>query len=161
MAWDVAAVIIALASLCVALVAIGRDAPRLRIRASEPAAGSFYMTVVNVGLRAVRIERIGFTDPSRSPWGRSRWGLRDVDYTIPVWPLAGRRVDHIGTADSQRAQGDQMALPVILDPGYDVVVQCRNEDLWTRFGGSASLVVEDAADNLYVAAIPSGAAGWD
>jgi len=57
--------IVAMAGLFVALVATGaaiyairRDRADLRVTTSDAAAGNRWVTVVNVGLRPVRIERI-------------------------------------------------------------------------------------------------------
>ena len=49
---------IALVALGVAVYAIQRDRANLRVRYLEPAAGSQYASVVNIGLRAVRLEEL-------------------------------------------------------------------------------------------------------
>lgn len=113
---DVAQLAIALTALAAAIYAIRRDRPVLRARWASGAAGTVIVSIVNVGLRAVRVERL----IRREGWIRPR----DRDYSSWTSILA------------------VTPLPVIVEPGHEVIVPIANEDMYPTRG---RWFLEDAA----------------
>jgi hypothetical protein len=100
-----ASLAVALVALVVSAIAIRRDRAYLVVRATDAAAGSRFTTVVNVGLRPIRIVRV-VTRPRR-------WTLWVTPTDLTDWSgIAG---------DDGGAR-----LPVVLDPGAEVVLWTPN-----------------------------------
>lgn len=132
---DDASLIIAVASLAVAVFAtataiysIRRDRADLRATAADAGAGNRYITIVNVGIRPVRIERVLVQG----------WRL--------VWLFGSSRELRafvIGTDGAER-------LPVVIAPAADVVINYGAEEYETFVHGRrGELVIEDAAGRQY------------
>jgi hypothetical protein len=128
--------IIAMAGLFVALVATGaaiyairRDRADLRVTTSDAGAGNRWVTVVNVGLRPVRIERI----------------------LVRRWRLVPRlgKVIAIG-ASVMRAGGQEEPLPTVIQPAAEVSLHYWPAEYGEFVGPhEPDLLVEDASGRRY------------
>ena len=130
--------IIALASLFVAAVAmwaviyaIRRDRGELRVTGTDAAAGNRYATVVNVGLRPIRIERMVILRP--------RWILPRPREMIDLPSSAMNSQDYV-----------ESELPVVVEPAQDVILHYWPMPIGIFLGPRDDIAVEDAAGHLYV-----------
>ncbi len=105
---DIAQLAIALIALAVAVYAVGRDRAVLRARWVDGAAGTVIVSIVNVGLRPVRVERL----IRREGWLRAH----DLDYS--GWTMAL----------------DVTQLPAIVEPGHEVILPIANEEMYPSRG---------------------------
>lgn len=99
---------VALVALVVSAFAIKRDRAYLIVREADAAAGSRYLTVVNVGLRPIRIVNV-VTRPHR--WLGWETSTDLTDWSAVVGDEGGAR------------------LPVVLEPAAEVVLQIPNPEM--------------------------------
>lgn len=134
---EVASLVVAVVSLVVAvvataaaIVAIRRDRADLRITAQAGAAGHHYLTIVNVGLRAVRVERLLVRR------GRlSRWFGRLL------------RLD----SASALSGTSERALPVVVQPASEAILHYSGHEYSEITDDpKAQMFIEDAAGRRYV-----------
>ncbi len=98
---DLAQLVLAITGLAVAIYAVRRDRAVLRSRFVDAAAGTLIVSIVNVGLRPVRIEQL----VRREGWIHRR----DRDYP---W--------------SDAMEGVTTPLPVIVEAGHEIRVSIAN-----------------------------------
>jgi hypothetical protein len=125
----VSGLLLAVVATAAAIYAIRRDRADLRVTAFEAALANRYVTVVNVGLRPVRIERV-------------------LEYRWSVVPLFGTAVSVNASVASVDA--DERPLPAIIQPADAVSLH-----YWPRDDGDfvrerkSYIVVEDASGRRY------------
>lgn len=125
---DAAQITVALIALGLALYAVRRDRADLRVRFADGAAGTFILSIVNVGLRPVRVERLV---------RKHGWIWRQED-------------DHTSW---QRELAGVTTLPTIVEPAHEIFVAVGNEanysgnHRWQRSHGRWELI--DAAGKHY------------
>lgn len=120
---DAAQLAIALLALWVAVAAIRRDRPELLARFMGAAMGTVAVSVVNVGLRPVRVERV----IRREGWVRRR----DRDWTL---------------SPEAAAVTIFTELPTVMQPGDEIKVAIANVGFVPGHGGWQLV---DAAGHRY------------
>jgi hypothetical protein len=125
----VASLVVALVALAVSVLAIRRDRAFLIVREADRAAGTHYLTVVNVGLRAVRINRVVMR--------RRRWRPGGTLFDVSA---AAHLHQREGGADVMHE------LPFALEPAAEAVVAIPGPAL-DKLG--PHIGVEDASGRLH------------